>query len=37
MKTKGGAMSPSGGKTKIFGQTEISGRWGGWGPQNLAE
>ena len=34
---KGGGTSPSGGKTKIFGQTEISGRWGGRGPKNLAE
>ena len=36
-KTKGGGgRSPSGGKTKFFGQTEISGRWGGRGSQNLA-
>ena len=35
-KTKGGGRSPSGGKTKFFEQTEISGRWGGRGFQNLA-
>ena len=35
-KNKGGGRSPSGGKTKFFEQTEISGRWGGRGFQNLA-
>ena len=36
-----GGRSSSGGKTKFFGQTEISGRWGGrgskiWPGENLA-
>ena len=33
---KKNTMSPSGGKTHFFGQTEISGRWGDRGSQNLA-
>ena len=37
-KNKGGGQVTKwgGGETKFFGQTEISGQWGGWGSQNLA-